>query len=119
MGGDRAEIKKRVRAAWCYSGLSQPELAKRTGINRRTLGGYLSLSKPNIPDLEQRQAIAAATGVPPVFMEEGFSTNGSDLEGRIDAAGVLLSLLLEESGLAGRLSEDDARAFQRVLGTKG
>ena len=117
------EIKKRVRVAWTYSGLSQPELAKRTGIKVRTLGGYLAESKPQIPDYETRARIADACGVPRSFMEEGFSESASaddrvaELEAQMAAVGVLLPLLVKAAGY--ELPPRAAQALARVQNTTG
>jgi transcriptional regulator with XRE-family HTH domain len=118
-----AELTARVRAAWAFSGLSQKQLAAKTGINEGTLRGYLRKAKPNIPGSDEAGLIAKACGVPPSFMEEGFSEQepGDDarlvaLEDQMGAVAVLLPLLVERLGA--ELPPAAAEALERVLGRK-
>jgi transcriptional regulator with XRE-family HTH domain len=123
MGDGAEDIKRRVRAAWAFSGLSYDELAERTGIKRRTIDGYLGRSKPSAPGYEDRQAIADACGVPRSFMEEGFSERAAadervaELEAQMGAVGVLLPLLVKAAGY--ELPPRAAQALARVQNTTG
>jgi transcriptional regulator with XRE-family HTH domain len=128
----QSEIKRRVRAAWTYSGLSQSELAKKAGIKSRTLGGYLATSRPQIPDYETRARIAEACDVPPSFLEEGFSSGEQDdpaarleaLEDRLAeiprlraTVDALVSVM--DRQLAERVRADAERALRQESGTTG
>jgi transcriptional regulator with XRE-family HTH domain len=112
------EVKRNARTAWTYSGLTQPALAAKIGIKSRTLGGYLAASKPQVPDYETRLKIAEACGVPPSFMEEGFSEpvtadeRVEELERDLGAVAVLLPLLLKAAGI--RLPPAAVQALERV-----
>lgn len=78
---DSEAYAARTRAARGYAGLKHHELAALLNVSVRTLNRMESGKRP--PDLEEREAIAAACGVPPAFMEVGFAPLGrpiSDLE---------------------------------------
>lgn len=116
-------LPPRVRAAWAYSGMSYADLARKTDINPRTLGGYLRRADPVAPTLEDAKLIARKCGVPESFMEGGWGAaigrpNGVDRRlGTIESE---MSELRDEVARdarpdAGEADGDDLGAGARVI----
>lgn len=93
-GVSTSERTRRVRAAWAYSGLTQSDLAERTGIAEGTIRGWLNKKRTGGPDASDASLIAKACGVPAAFMELGFAP----LAGPVDNAVEEVYRLREEHG---------------------
>lgn len=69
---DPKELAARVRAAEAYAGFEHASLEERTGLGKATIQRMGSPGNSRVPNLEERQKIADACGVPRSFMEQGF-----------------------------------------------
>lgn len=67
-----AERRRRARVAWAHSGLDQPNLAQRTGIEYGTLRGYLRTGGSTSPSADHLLKLGRAAGVPDAFMLYGW-----------------------------------------------
>jgi hypothetical protein len=115
VGGDPAEIAARVRAAEAYAGFDHAALEKASGIGRATLQRMGSAGNSRTPDLEERQKIADACGVPRRFMEEGFVALRDDATGDYVTHDELDEKLAALEGLIiDRTRRDDALEDEQV-----
>lgn len=69
-----ADQAARIRAAIGYSGKEAKEVAADLGMSEPSLRRRYTPTNPKgVSSMEELHAIAAACGVPPSFMEEGFA----------------------------------------------
>lgn len=75
-----AEVGARTRAALAYAGITQPELARRTGLHKDTLRAMTRKSPPprGADSTDELYAVADACGVPRRFMVEGMEPLATD-----------------------------------------
>jgi transcriptional regulator with XRE-family HTH domain len=107
-----SEIAARVRAVQAYADLTHAKLAAASGIGPATIARIASASDSRTAGLEERQKIAAACGVSPVFLEQGFAVfNGTpNMEQRLSA----LEELIREDVVPRLPSDEDLSALAKL-----
>lgn len=112
-------VSRRVRAAAEYSGLSEDQIVKETGISRANWRRIVAGAKPRgFKTIEELWAVSRVCKVPHDFLLQGFpaSENG-DVEGRLAQVEEEQALVMEiiRQAVVPRLGEEETPRLLELL----